>query len=220
MKWIKMAFYLLIIVLTIWQFNGLENYLLNSAISWSFSKLAPYLTLVLGGLLSAMWFRKNISLPKVLKRILFWLIVVSPFVIGFSFNRIYEGDFSKKGRVIKKEISYGDFVNADLVVITIPGCEYCHGSIPALKLLKRRNPNLRIRMIVCSSNSKELKPYKDQIDQSFDLQLASNSDSMAALANYSFPSFVMVKNNLPSEIWSNDQFGTGAKDVVEKYFKH
>lgn len=220
MKWIKIVLYLVVVSLTIFQFRELEEYLNNTAVSWSFAKIAPYLTLIIGGILIALFFRKNVELKSnVLKQILFWLILITPVAIGFNFNPIYEGDFSKNGRVIEKEIIHDDFLSTDLVVITIPGCEYCHGSIPSLKLLKKRNPNLRIRMIVCSSDPKELKPYKKEVGHSFDLQLASNPDSLAAVANFAFPSFVMVKNNLPSEIWSNDQFGVRAKDVLEKYFK-
>lgn len=221
MKWIKLILYFTLVILTIFQFQGLESYLLGTSVSWSFSKLAPYFTLILGGLLIANLFRKNMVLKsKVLSQVLFWLIVIMPVAIGFNFNRIYEGDFSKKGRIVEKEIEYNDFVNADLVIITIPGCEYCHGSIPSLKLMKKRNPNMRIKMVVCSSDPKELKPYKKQIGSDFELQLASNPDSLAVVAGYAFPSFVMVKNNLPSQVWSNDQFGVRAKDVLEKYFKY
>ena len=221
MKWIKLVFYVIVVVLTLLQFKGLEDYLNNTAVSWSFAKIAPYLTLLIGGILIAFWFKKNVILnSKVLKNILFVLILVTPFAIGFAFNNIYEGDFAKNGRVLQKEIKYEDFFNADLVVITIPDCPYCHGSIPSLKLLQKRNPNLRIRMIVCSSDPKQLKPYKKEIGNSFDLQLATNPDSLATVANFAFPSFVMVKNNIPYEVWSNDQFGVRAKDVVEKYFKH
>ena len=220
MKWIKLIIYVLIVVLTVFRFQELEQYLLGTSVSWSFSKLAPYLTLLIGGLLIALWFRKYIAIPKVIKQILFWVILVIPFVVGFIFNPIFEGDFAKKGKEITKEIELEDFVNTDLLVISIPGCPYCHGSVPSLKLLKERNPNLRIRMVVCSSDPKELEPYKEQVGSSFDLQLASDGDSLATLAGFSFPTFVMVKNNLPSKKWSNDQFGVGAKDVIEKYFKH
>ena len=219
MKWIKIVLYLLIVTLTIIQFNGLENYLINSKISWSFSKLAPYLTLLLGGILIAIWFRKYIVMPRTIKNILFWLILVIPFVVGFVFNPIYEGDFSVNGQKINKEIKYSDFLNADLVVITIPGCPFCHESVGTLKKMKERNPNMRIRMVVCSSDVKALEPYKESIGDAFDLQLASDGEKIANVADMSFPTFVLVKNNLPTEKWSNDQFGAGAKDVFEKYFK-
>lgn len=221
MKWIRLLIYVVIVALTIFQFQGLEKSLNDSVVSWSFAKVAPYLTLLLGGFLIASWMRKNVVLKsKLFNRLLFWGIAIIPFGVGFGFNPIYQGDFAKNGRVIERVIPHADFINVDLLVITIPGCDYCYGSIPSLKLMKQRNPNMRIKMVVCSSYPKELKPYKKEIGSDFELQLASNPDSLAVIAGYAFPSFVMVKNNLPSQVWSNDQFGVRAKDVVEKYFKH
>lgn len=219
MKWIKLILYIAIITLVIFQFKGLEDYLLGTSVSWSFSKVAPYLTLLLGGLLIALFFRKNTRMPKTLKTVLFWIILIIPFVIGFILNPIYQGDFGKKGKEITQQNNLIDFLNADLLVIAIPGCPFCHQSITSLKLLKKRNPNLRIRMVICDSEEKELMPYIEAIDGAFDLQLASSGDSLARVAGYSFPAFILVKNDVPTEKWSNDQFGVGAKDVIEKYFK-
>lgn len=219
MKWIRFILYILLVILTVFQFRGLEHYLIGTSVSWSFSKLAPYLILIIAGMMLALWFRKNVMIQNKMKQVLLWLILVLPFSIGFAFNPIYQGDFAKKAKQIDKQILYPDFIHTDLLVIVKPGCPFCHESIPMLKRMKKRNPNMRIRMVVCDSSSKELKPFKRHIGSSFDVQLASNADSVAAIANYIFPTFVMVKNNMPDQMWSNDQFGAGAKDILEKYFK-
>jgi thiol-disulfide isomerase/thioredoxin len=219
MKWIRLILNILIITWTVFQFQGLEDYLIGTSVSWSFAKVAPYLILILGGILMAFWFRRNVPLPKIPLQILFWIVLVLPFTIGFIINPIYEGDFTKKAKSINKEYRYPDFIHTDLVVIAKPNCPYCHESISMLKLMKERNPNMRIRMVVCDSDPKELEPFKKEIESSFDLQLASNADSVAAIVDYAFPTFVLVKNNLPAQRWSNNQFGVGAKDALEKYFK-
>ena len=64
---------------------------------------------------------------------------------------IYQGDFSLTGKKIDQQLAYDDFSkNIKLAVITIPNCPYCLESIQKLKVLKERNPLMKMEFIVYS----------------------------------------------------------------------
>ena len=144
------------------------------------------------------------------------LSFIVPFGLGFSLNPIYEGDFSKQGTSIVKNASPADFKKDGLMVITIPNCPFCFGSIQKLKLIKRRQPALEIDFVVCANNKEYLQKYKKEINGSFPIRIADNADSLVFTANFRFPAFVLVKNKKPNYVWSNDQFGVRAIDEMEK----
>ena len=199
--------------ITIYFFKPFESALLNLNFSWTFSKALPYLLLIVEGVLLSYYTGKILKIR--LKIILQILMLVLPFVIAFALNPIYQGDFSKNGSLPKiKELPI-DFKNVDLVVVTIPGCPFCHESAYNSNLMLKRNPKLKIRYIVCNTNLQELKPYREKLDSKIEVVLASDPTLLSQIAEGSFPSFFYLKTNKVIEKWSNDQFGVRAKDLVE-----
>jgi hypothetical protein len=114
-----------------------------------------------------------------------------------------------------KNASPADFKKDGLMVITIPNCPFCFGSIQKLKLIKRRQPALEIDFVVCANNKEYLQKYKKEINGCFPIRIADNADSLVFTANFRFPAFVLVKNKKPNYVWSNDQFGVRAIDEME-----
>lgn len=215
MKYILLLVYIIVAALNVLKFKALENILLESGFSWTLAKALPYIALVVIGILMARWFKRRIIFKvKYVKSIVFWVVLVIPFVIGFILNPIYEGDFAEQG-VEVTDVQLSDFRNADLVAITIPDCPYCYGSIEKLKLIKKRNPEIRIKFVVCSSDAGTLAPYKKEAGKDIKVVKAANRDQLAEIAAFGFPTFVLVKSNKPVYKWSNDQFGARALDKLE-----
>jgi hypothetical protein len=73
-----------------------------------------------------------------------------PFSIYFAINPIYDGDFANNCRTLNTSI-LPEKVKAKLLVVAIPGCTYCMGSLETLKKLKTKNKNLDIQFLVCTS---------------------------------------------------------------------
>lgn len=207
----------LVLVLILLFFAKIEAFFLDTLhFSWTFSKVIPYLLLLILGFV---WSKKLLSfipLKRVLVlRIIRIALIFVPFAIGFALHPIYEGDFSKNGSDLATTISYSEIKKTDLLVITIPNCPYCYEAIGRLKKMKQRNPKLRITYVVCTSDKKLIETYKKEVDGVFKVTTAKNPEKMAELAGFSFPAFVQFKENKPVYRWSNSQFGVRAIDLIE-----
>jgi hypothetical protein len=81
--------------------------------------------------------------------------------------------------------------------------------------LKARNPEMRIKFIVCTSNTEDLKDYIAEGGKDIVVSKTNNSETLSKMAEGKFPTFVMIKNNKATYRWSNDQFGCLAMDELE-----
>jgi hypothetical protein len=207
---------LLLLLTTVLLFTSqIEQSCLSMRVSWTLSKAIPYCLLVILGILLAIAFNKTKIKNKFLKFSLTFLLLAAPFGIGFIIHPIYEGDFSLIGSEMNETSLLKEFKNTDLAVITIPGCPYCMASIEKLKLIKKRNPSIRIHFIVCSDNKNDLKPYISEAKNELSVMLSSNIDFTAKIADHRFPTFIQIKGNRAVYKWSNDQFGVRAIDQLE-----
>ncbi len=219
MKYVAIIIYTGLALLNILKFKVIERTLIEYGMSWTLSKLLPYLTLLLLGFLMARWFKRWIifKLPYV-RRIVFFGVLLLPLIAGFIVNPIYEGDFSQNGMEITDGTKLSDFRNSHLTVIAIPGCPYCMESIEKLKVLKERNPKMKLKFVVCTK-TESIAEYKDQAGVAAKVMKANNPETLSAIAGGTFPTFVLVKDGKPVYKWSNDQFGVRALDRLENEFE-
>jgi hypothetical protein len=211
----KIILYTLTTALSIFFFKEIEWSLFNLGASWTLSKAIPYLLNIVLGALLAITLYKSISLKKILKITFSVLLLLLPFGISFALHPIYQGDFSKNGKVLNQNSYNENTIENGLMVITIPNCPYCYEAIGRLKTLAKRNSNLKIEFVVCSSDSNSLTTYQEEIDGLFDIRLAKDRNKLARVAERAFPAFVEIKNNKFTYKWSNSQFGVRALDLIE-----
>lgn len=217
----KILFFIILIIsgVTLYTFKSFELSLLNNGFSWTMSKLLPYLTLAIGGILLSYSFAKGFKIKSKLVKILAVLVLfAAPFSVGFVLHPIFEGDFSSEGTEIKETTVKAD-EKYDLMIITIPDCPYCLESIFRLKLIKQRNPSVKMLFSVCTTDEQKLSLYKELIAGDFDVAMAKDLEASVQLAEGHFPTFVKLKKGLPVYKWSNDQFGAGAIDEFESEIK-
>jgi hypothetical protein len=182
-------------------------------ISWTLINITPYFLTIVGGLFLSFLFSKIRGKIRFL-RFFIWAI---PFGIYFILNPIYEGDFSNNYREIHLKNDLITSKEKQLLVITIPGCPFCLASIQTMKQIKKRVPSLKVKYIVCSSDSLTILPYYREINGSFPISTSKKPKEWAKICQGKFPSYVLVTKN-GTRIWSNDNFGTLAKDEVEESF--
>lgn len=217
----KILFFIILIIsgVTLFTFKSFESSLLDSGFSWTMSKLLPYLTLAIGGILLAYSFIKGFKIKSLIVKIIVGLVLfATPFAIGFVLHPIFEGDFSSEGTEVKESAVKVD-AEYDLLIVTIPDCPFCLESITRLKLIKKRNPNIKMLFSVCSGEEQKLELYRGLIGGDFDIALAKDIEASVKLADGHFPTFVQLKKGLPTYKWSNDQFGAGAIDELESEIK-
>lgn len=217
---ILLGVYSLLSVLLIFFSKNLDGLLVSWNYSWTFSKVIPYLLLIIFGFLIARKLKMFFLLPsKILRKILFWGVLVFPFAIGFIFNPIYQGDFSKEGTTFAKSESPRELTKYDLTVLSIPDCPYCHEAVGTINMIQARNPEMKIKFIVCSSEKRQLDPYKAKLHSAIKVVLAKDIKAISEINKGSFPSFITPQEN-EIYIWSNDSFGVRAKDFLENSIKN
>jgi hypothetical protein len=197
----------------------MESYFLESGLSWTMSKAVPYIIMVFVGLLILLVVKRFLkSINKYLKWVLLLIIFAVPFGIYFMLHPIYQGDFSNNVVQVEKIEEFNELEGEKLVVITIPGCKYCYEAVDDLLVMKSRLKNISIEYIVCSTDSSTVNWYKEKTGTQIDVRIAQNPEALMRLADYSFPTYILVDNNKPLKKWSNDSFGVFAKDEVELHF--
>lgn len=182
---------------------------------WTLFKIAPYFLTIVGGLFLSFLFSRIRGKIRFL-RFFIWVI---PFGIYFILNPIYEGDFSNNYREITLKNGLVSSKEDHLLVITIPGCPFCMASIETMKQLKKRVPSLKVKYIVCSTDSSSTILYKRKIAGSFPISTTIKSKEWAEISKGKFPSYVLITQK-GTRIWSNDNFGSLAKDEVEIFFRN
>ena len=192
--------------------NSLENIFLDFGLSWTLAKALPYiLTLLIGILLSVLLFRKKNKRLKLLFGLPFSFLF---FAAYFIFHPIYEGDFSNRSYKPKTE-NLAELKNDEFAVVAIPGCMYCLESIEKVNKLKERNPDLKIRFVVLSSDDEDLKYYRQIAAPTISVVKAKETKRFLEISKGGFPTFLSVRSGKILKVWSNDSFGVLALDEVE-----
>ena len=191
--------------------------LLNSSLGWVISEWLYYVLLVLLGWLCARLFVRRFVWSAAWKsKALSVFITVLPFVIGFIQHPIYEDLLLDLSQDMSKFQATADYQDSDLLVIAIADCPYCKRAIKDMKLMHERNPNLRMRMVVCTADSSWLEPYEAEADSAFEVVMATDKEVMVTHAGGHFPAYVLVRDERPFCRWTNNEWGPLAKDAVER----
>lgn len=198
-------------------YNGLRNVLLNSGFGWTVTEWAYYALLIVLGIALAFITARLVARSAAWKRIAASaLTAVLPFAIGFVQHPIYEDLLWNLSQDMTNVEATVDYKNADLVVIAIADCPYCKRAVTELKALHERNPQMRMRMVVCTADSAWLEPYIEEAAGAFEVVMATDMDVMATQAGGHFPAYVQVSEGKPVLRWTNNEWGPVAKDLVEK----
>lgn len=194
----------------------MEAFFLDLGWSWTMSKAVPYLLMVVLGIIVVLVSKRFLKrINKYLKWLFLIVILALPFGVYFMVHPIYQGDFSNNSVEHERSSDYAELVGEKLVVISIPGCKYCLEAMEDLLIMKDRVKEIEIEYVVCSTDTAAMEMYKNKGEGKIQVRLAQNAEAMMRLADFSFPTFILVDNNKPLKKWSNDSFGVFAKDEVE-----
>jgi hypothetical protein len=219
MKKVRLALIAVLVVFLLLpsSYGNVRGFLLGKGFSWTLSEWTYYILLVVLG------FRLTWTLTcevewnaRWKKYVVAVLTTVVPFVIGFAQHPIYEDMLWDLSADMSNMKATADYQNTDLVLIAIADCPYCKRAVTELKALHERNPDLRMRMVVCTADSVWLKPYEEEAAGVFDVVMATDMDVMATHADGHFPAYVLVRDGKPVCRWTNNEWGPRAKDTVEK----
>lgn len=195
-------------------------FFLDLGLSYTSSKLFTYILFPLLGLIAWLLLKRRMKRGW-LKWTLLSLFIGIPFGAFFLMHPIYEGDFSNNSVAVNGNNELDQIGAPKLVVISIPNCPFCQESIDRMIAFKERHPAVKIEYRVCVNDTlakEAVKMYKDLSKNKLEIQASSDGEKLAAVAEMSFPTFVLITKNKKMK-WSNDNFGVGALDEVVATFE-
>jgi len=191
----------------------MENWLIHLGLSFTLSKLLPYIFFALTGVLLA-WFLAKRFTKKWIKGLLFVTLPCAFFGIYFAIHPIYEGDFANESYTAETNLPFPS--STTLSVISLPHCPYCKESTKSMKILAKRG--VKVEYLIISEEKKDSMNYAKLTGSKITCRLISRKFKLLALTRGSFPTFVLSNKHKVLKVWNNDQFGVLAKDEVCKFF--
>jgi glutaredoxin len=204
--------------------NLFEISLSSLGLSWTLSKLLPYILFLVIGIFFAVIFHKKFKLLKPLKIIISLAIFVLPFLLYFVYSPIYQGDFSNSGYTVSSENRFPD--KKQFTVYVLPNCKYCVSSTATLKAMIRKNKGINLVIRVLGHTDNDSLKYVKLMDNLVPVTMNSSNNSiekvqikeLITITQGEFPTFVLSKNGKAIKAWHNDSFGVRAMDEVDHYF--
>jgi len=205
--------------------NLFEISLSSTGLSWTMSKLLPYILFLITGILFAVIFYKKFKLSKPLKIIISLALFVLPFLLYFVYSPIYQGDFSNSGYTVSSENRFPE--KKQFTVYVLPNCKYCVSSTATLKAMIRKNKGIDLVVRVLGHTVNDSLKYVKLIDNLGLVSMNSSSKSIETvqikelftITQGEFPTFVISKNGKAIKAWHNDNFGVRAIDEVTTFFQ-
>jgi len=204
--------------------NSIEIFFSSLGLTWTLSKLLPYILFLLIGISFSVIFYKKFKLLKPLKIIVSLAILVLPFLLYFVFSPIYQGDFSNVGYTVSSENRFPE--KKQFTVYVLPNCKYCVSSTAVLTSMVRKNKRINVVIRVMGHMVKDSLKYVKLMDNLVPVTMNSSNNSLErvqikeiiSITQGEFPTFVLSKNGKAIKAWHNDSFGVRAMDEVDHYF--
>ena len=204
--------------------NSIENFFSSLGLTWTMSKLLPYILFLIIGISFSIIFYKKFKLLKPLKIFISLAILVLPFLLYFVYSPIYQGDFSNSGYTISSESRFPD--KKQFTVYVLPNCKYCVSSTATLKAMIRKNKGINLVVRVMGHTVDDSLKYVKLMDKLGTISMNSSNNSLErvqikeiiSITQGEFPTFVLSKNGKAIKAWHNDHFGVSAMDEVDHYF--
>ena len=205
--------------------NTLEIFLSSLGLSWTLSKLLPYILFLIIGFPFSFIFYKKFKLLKPLKIIISLAIFVLPFLLYFVYSPIYQGDFSNSGYTVSSENRFPD--KKKLTIYVLSNCPYCIQATTTLKNMLFNNKRIQLEIKVIGNHIDDKIKYQRLINQMGDVSLYKKGDSlvrepikaMLKLTKGEFPTYVLSESGHAVKAWHNDRFGVRAMDEVDQFFR-
>ncbi len=205
--------------------NSIEISISSLGLSWTLSKLLPYILVLIIGISFSIIFFKKFNLLKPLKILISLVIFVLPFLLYFVYSPIYQGDFSNSGYTVSSENRFPN--KKQFTVYVLPNCKFCVSSTATIKAMIRKNKGINLVVRVMGKSVNDSLKYVKLIDNLGLVSMNSSSKSIETvqikelftITQGEFPTFVISKNGKAIKAWHNDNFGVRAIDEVTTFFQ-
>lgn len=191
-----------------------EKVFLEFGMSWQWSKVLPYLCILIT-IFSAIFLLKRKRKLNKLRSVLLMVLFFMFSVVHFACYPIYDIDFVDTGNVTSPPPNFSQITAQEVYVLVIPGCPLCKQSFEISQLLKERSPKLNITYVVVDNDPRNLNDFKKMAKGKFKVVLVANIGEATKLVNNGFPAFI-VRHENGLKMWNFSQMGAISLDELEK----
>ena len=200
-----------------------KKLILENFCSWTLAYVLPGILVVIFSIFIGMITSKILSKKKWLK----WLMFLAPVLIlvgtYLALNPPYLEDYSKYGLEpnIENNQILDDFLEKNksyngLLAVVSADCPYCSIVTSKLSVLKDRVPEANISLLVFTTKQEVINAFLAKLEvTNLRGETMHNEKDALLLADGQFPAMIYLKDGIPVQFWSNDQFGYPALDWVE-----
>lgn len=215
LKWnaIGLALILFAFVLIHERFEAIS---LDIGLSWTFSKIAPYLVQFIAVVMLSASLAQLFGTNYGKKKLILISCILAFSGIAFALNPIYEGDFNNTYEELFA-VHMEDEFREGLTMVALPGCPYCFERIETLNRLNQYNGEVPISIIMLDGDSLSMAEYSGLLDDNIAVIPAQNSKQVSQLVRGSFPAFIYTsKESKTLYFWDQIGFGSGALDWLSE----
>ncbi len=212
-----------ILVLTYFYDQSIVSWGVDNNFSWTFSKILPWLIVLLMSLLIMTSLVRSFQKPS-LKLFLAFIFPLSFLGIMFAINPIYSADFVKKGtareldnhRLLEIVEAFKPNFNG-IVAIVDSNCPFCRKATrEQLNIMAERDVNIDIALTLNTADRTIIDNYIEGTNSSqLNYLVHKPSEALIQLTGGVFPTFVYIKSGQIRHLWKNSELGYPALDWIE-----
>lgn len=217
---IRIALSVLVLAVVIFFHNTLIAFGLNIRLTFTFSKILPYMLefFAVCLIIYQVYNQYLINASLVLRRIVSTVILFAGCGIAFAFNPIYEGDFSHQYREVTLAGESDDIFQEGLTMIALPGCKFCFEKLEEMKYVKNIYPEIPMHVLVVNNDEIAVENYRKASDDLFDVDHFPKSSLLKSIIIDGYPNLIYKSSANTTHLisWSNSGFGSASWDYVLK----
>jgi len=198
--------------------NSIISFGLTSGLSFTFSKILPYmLEFFAVCLIIFNVYRQYLTgTSLIVRRMVSILILFGGSGIAFAVNPIYEGDFSHQYREISLAGENADTFQHGLTMIALPGCPHCFAKLEEMKRVSKIYPSLPMYVLVINDDELAIEKYRKASEGLIQVDLFPKSTLLRKIIQGGYPNLMYKSNGSSSQLinWSNSGFGSASWDYI------
>lgn len=215
---IRIALSVLTLAAVIFFHNSIISFGLNIRLSFTFSKILPYMIQFFAVCLIIFnVYRQYLAEASLtMRRLVSIFILFGGSGIAFAVNPIYEGDFSHQYREITLAGENEATFQHGLTMIALPGCHHCFNKLEEMKIVKGIYPSLPMFVLVINDDELAVESYREASKGLVEVALFPESTLLKSIIQDGYPNLIYKSSSSSSQLinWSNSGFGSASWDYI------
>ncbi|WP_123776116.1 hypothetical protein [Brumimicrobium aurantiacum] len=198
--------------------NTINSMGLNLGLSFTFSKILPYMLefFAVCLLLFNVYRQYLTGVSLTIRRLVSMLILFGGCGAAFAANPIYEGDFSHQYREVFLTGENAKTFEQGLTMVALPGCPFCFQKLDEMKKISALYPSIPMHVFVINNDQAALEAYRERAEGIIEVEMFPDSRLLKSVIIGGYPNLIYNHDVQDSKLisWSNSGFGSTSWDYI------